>query len=99
MIFWVHVFEEIIQEYPHAANASYLVDAAALLIIKDPARFEVVDTSNRFGDILTDLGAALGGRMGLAAGANINPEKTYLPCSNRFTDPPPILPVSIWRIR
>ena len=48
-----------------------------MLMIKDPARFEVVVTSNLFGDILTDLGAALAGGMGLAAGANINPERTY----------------------
>jgi tartrate dehydrogenase/decarboxylase/D-malate dehydrogenase len=48
-----------------------------MYMIKDPARFEVVVTSNLFGDILTDLGAALGGGLGLAAGANINPERTY----------------------
>jgi tartrate dehydrogenase/decarboxylase/D-malate dehydrogenase len=46
-------------------------------MIKDPKRFEVVVTSNLFGDILTDLGAAIAGGMGLAAGANINPERTY----------------------
>lgn len=44
-------------------------------IIKDPKRFEVIVTSNLFGDILTDLGAAIAGGMGLAAGANLNPEK------------------------
>ena len=43
----------------------------------DPGRFEVVVTSNLFGDILTDVGAALAGGMGLAAGANINPERKY----------------------
>lgn len=77
MVFWDQVFEEVSLEYPHVETASYLVDAAAMLMIKDPARFEVVVTSNLFGDILTDLGAALAGGMGLAAGANINPEKTY----------------------
>ncbi|ARJ39332.1 hypothetical protein SporoP8_10885 [Sporosarcina ureae] len=65
MVCWDQVFEEIIQEYPHVENASYLVDSVALLIIKEPARFEAVVTSNPFVDILTDLGAALAGEMGL----------------------------------
>ena len=46
-------------------------------MVKDPARFEIVVTSNLFGDILTDLGAAIAGGMGLAAGANLNPERAY----------------------
>jgi tartrate dehydrogenase/decarboxylase/D-malate dehydrogenase len=46
-------------------------------MVKDPARFEVVVTSNLFGDILTDLGAAIAGGMGLAAGANLNPERAF----------------------
>ena len=56
---------------------SYLVDAASMFMVKDPGRFEIVVTSNLFGDILTDLGAAIAGGMGLAAGANLNPEKKY----------------------
>ena len=56
---------------------SYLVDAASMLMVKDPRRFEIVVTSNLFGDILTDLGAAIAGGMGLAAGANLNPERIY----------------------
>lgn len=77
MVFWDQVFEEVSAEYPEVETASYLVDAAAMLMIKDPKRFEVVVTSNLFGDILTDLGAALAGGIGLAAGANINPERKY----------------------
>lgn len=77
MVFWDQVFEEISQEYPDVPTASYLVDAAAMLMITDPGRFEVVVTSNLFGDILTDIGAALAGGIGLAAGANLNPEKTF----------------------
>ena len=46
-------------------------------MVKDPRRFEIVVTSNLFGDILTDLGAAIAGGMGLAAGANLNPERIY----------------------
>lgn len=77
MVFWDQVFEEVRIDYPHVQTYSYLVDAAAMYMIKDPARFEVVVTSNLFGDILTDLGAALGGGMGLAAGANINPDREF----------------------
>jgi tartrate dehydrogenase/decarboxylase / D-malate dehydrogenase len=77
MVFWDQVFEEVSAEYPEVKTASYLVDAAAMLMIKDPKRFEVVVTSNLFGDILTDLGAAIAGGIGLAAGANINPERDY----------------------
>jgi tartrate dehydrogenase/decarboxylase / D-malate dehydrogenase len=77
MVFWDQVFEEVSAEYTEVKTASYLVDAAAMLMIKDPKRFEVVVTSNLFGDILTDLGAAIAGGIGLAAGANINPERDY----------------------
>jgi tartrate dehydrogenase/decarboxylase/D-malate dehydrogenase len=77
MVFWDQIFEEISAEYPEVETASYLVDAAAMLMVKDPKRFEVVVTSNLFGDILTDLGAAIAGGIGLAAGANINPERKF----------------------
>lgn len=77
MVFWDEVFEEIGQQYPDVKTYSYLVDAAAMHMINDPGRFEVVVTSNLFGDILTDVGAALAGGMGLAAGANINPEREF----------------------
>ena len=77
MVFWDQVFEEIGREYPDVKTYSYLVDAASMFMVKDPARFEIVVTSNLFGDILTDLGAAIAGGMGLAAGANLNPERVY----------------------
>ena len=77
MVFWDEVFEEVAKEYPDVETYSYLVDAAAMFMIMDPGRFEIVVTSNLFGDILTDVGAALAGGMGLAAGANINPERKY----------------------
>ena len=77
MVFWDQVFEEVSADYPEVKTASYLVDAAAMLMITDPKRFEVVVTSNLFGDILTDVGAALAGGIGLAAGANVNPERTF----------------------
>ncbi|PRO65878.1 tartrate dehydrogenase [Alkalicoccus urumqiensis] len=77
MVFWDEVFEEVSRDYPDIPTHSYLVDAASMFFVTDPARFEVVVTSNLFGDIITDLGAGLTGGLGLAAGANINPEKTY----------------------
>jgi tartrate dehydrogenase/decarboxylase / D-malate dehydrogenase len=77
MVFWDEVFNEIGKEYPDVKTYSYLVDAAAMFMVKQPQRFEIVVTSNLFGDILTDLGAAIAGGMGLAAGANINPERAY----------------------
>ena len=77
MVFWDQIFNEISKEYPDVPTHSYLVDAASMFMIKDPKRFEVVVTSNLFGDILTDLGAAIAGGMGLAAGANLNPERKF----------------------
>ena len=77
MVFWDQIFEEVGKEYPEVKTYSYLVDAASMFMVKDPARFEIVVTSNLFGDILTDLGAAIAGGMGLAAGANLNPERIY----------------------
>ena len=77
MVFWDQIFAEVGKEYPDVETHSYLVDAASMFMVKDPARFEIVVTSNLFGDILTDLGAAIAGGMGLAAGANLNPERRY----------------------
>jgi len=77
MVFWDQIFKEVSEEYPDVETRSLLVDAAAMFMVKDPKRFEVVVTSNLFGDILTDLGAAISGGMGLAAGANLNPEKKF----------------------
>ena len=77
MVFWDQIFAEVGKEYPEVKTYSYLVDAASMFMVKDPGRFQVVVTSNLFGDILTDLGAAIAGGMGLAAGANLNPERIY----------------------
>ena len=77
MVFWDQIFNEVSKEYPDVKTYSYLVDAASMFMVKDPKRFEIVVTSNLFGDILTDLGAAIAGGMGLAAGANINPERKF----------------------
>lgn len=77
MVFWDQIFKEVSREYPEVETHSYLVDAASMFMVKDPKRFEIVVTSNLFGDILTDLGAAISGGMGLAAGANLNPERKF----------------------
>src|SRR5699024_11208179 len=77
MVFWDEICEEVGKEYPDVESYSYLVDAASLYFVAEPERFEIVVTSNLFGDILTDIGAAITGGMGLATGANINPEKKY----------------------
>ncbi len=77
MVFWDQIFEEVGKDYPEVETYSLLVDAASMFFVKNPKRFQVVVTSNLFGDILTDLGAAIAGGMGLAAGANLNPEKKY----------------------
>ena len=77
MVFWDQIFSEVGKEYPDVETASLLVDAASMFMIRKPQRFEIVVTSNLFGDILTDLGAAISGGLGLAAGANLNPERKY----------------------
>lgn len=77
MVFWDQIFKEVGQEYPDVETHTYLVDAASMFMVKDPKRFQIVVTSNLFGDILTDLGAAISGGMGLAAGANLNPERKF----------------------
>ena len=77
MVFWDQIFQEVGKEYPDVETHSLLVDAAAMFMVRNPSRFQIVVTSNLFGDILTDLGAAISGGMGLAAGANLNPERKY----------------------
>jgi tartrate dehydrogenase/decarboxylase/D-malate dehydrogenase len=77
MVLWDEVFHEVRQDYPDVQANSLLVDAAAMDFVRKPEAFDVVVASNLFGDILTDLSAIVTGSMGLAASANINPERTY----------------------
>jgi 3-isopropylmalate dehydrogenase len=70
---WSRVFEEVGSEYPQVTTAYAHIDAACYWMVDDPGRFDVVVTDNMFGDIITDLGAAIQGGLGIAAGANINP--------------------------
>lgn len=71
---WYRCFFEIAKEYPLIKATHYYIDALAMLMIKEPEKFEVIVTNNLFGDIITDLGAQLQGGLGLAASGNINPE-------------------------
>ena len=77
MVFWDQMFAEVGRDYPDVETHSLLADAACMFFVKNPKRFGVVVASNLFGDIITDLGAAISGGMGLAAGANVNPERAF----------------------
>ena len=77
MVYWDKIFKEVASEYPDIEADQYMVDAASMMFVLKPERFDVVVTSNLFGDILTDLGAAIAGGIGLAAGDNLNPDGTY----------------------
>jgi 3-isopropylmalate dehydrogenase len=74
---WRRVFEAVALEYPQVSTDYLHVDAATIFLATDPARFDVIVTDNLFGDILTDLAAAVTGGIGLAASGNINPTGTF----------------------
>lgn len=76
MVFWDEVFAEVAQAHPDIQSRSLLVDAAAMELVRRPETFDVIVASNLFGDILTDLAAAVVGSIGLAASGNINPART-----------------------
>jgi 3-isopropylmalate dehydrogenase len=71
---WDRVFHEVAQEYPDIKADYAHVDATTMWMVKNPEWFDVIVTTNMFGDIITDLGAMIQGGMGVAAGGNINPE-------------------------
>lgn len=73
-VLWDQVIDEIALEYPDVTVTRLLVDAAAAFFVTRPQMFDVVVASNLFADILTDIGAAIQGSMGLGASANINPD-------------------------
>jgi len=73
---WERTFEEVAEEYPDVETAYNHVDAACIYFVEDPTRYEVVVTDNLFGDILTDLGGAVAGGIGLASSANLNPDRS-----------------------
>jgi 3-isopropylmalate dehydrogenase len=73
---WERTFDEVAREYPDITTAYNHVDAACIYFVQDPHRYDVVVTDNLFGDILTDLGGAVSGGIGLASSANLDPTRT-----------------------
>jgi len=75
---WQRVFRDVAAEYPDIKASHMYVDALAMFLVKDPGQFEVIVTNNLFGDIVTDIGGALQGGLGMAASGNIHPGRTSL---------------------
>lgn len=74
---WKNIFDRVGQEYPEVSTDYLHVDAATIFFVTQPERFDVIVTDNLFGDILTDLAAAVTGGIGLAASGNINPSGAF----------------------
>jgi len=77
MPYWDEIFKRIAKEYPDVKADQYHIDALAAMFVQRPEQFGVVVASNLFGDILSDLGAAVAGSLGIAASANLNPERKF----------------------
>ena len=77
MVLWDRTFREVAAQFPDVETESLLVDAAAMNFVRRPESFDVVVGSNLFGDILSDLSAAIIGSMGLAASANLDPLRRF----------------------
>jgi 3-isopropylmalate dehydrogenase len=74
---WQRTVNDVAADYPEVAVDYVHVDAACLYLVQTPERFDVIVTDNLFGDIITDLGAAVQGGLGLAASGNLNPDRTF----------------------
>jgi 3-isopropylmalate dehydrogenase len=70
---WLRIFREVAARYPDIEAEHLYIDTLAMMMVKEPSNFRVIVTNNMFGDIITDLGAALQGGLGMAASGNINP--------------------------
>ena len=77
MVLWDRIFQEVASQFPDIETESLLVDAAAMNFVRRPESFDVVVGSNLFADILSDLAAGIIGSMGLAASANLDPQRRY----------------------
>ncbi|MGK2930349.1 MAG: 3-isopropylmalate dehydrogenase [Acidimicrobiales bacterium] len=73
---WQRTFDAVATEYPEVETAYQHIDAACIHFVTNPQQYSVIVTDNLFGDILTDLGGAVSGGIGLAASANLNPDRT-----------------------
>jgi 3-isopropylmalate dehydrogenase len=74
---WKRIFDQVAAEFPEVTTDYLHVDAATIFFVTQPERFDVIVTDNLFGDILTDLAAAVTGGIGLAASGNINPSGAF----------------------
>jgi 3-isopropylmalate dehydrogenase len=74
---WLRVVEEVAAKYPNVTHDYLHIDAATIHMVNSPQRFDVIVTDNLFGDIITDLAAAICGGIGLAASANLNPTGAF----------------------
>ena len=75
---WQRVFKELTPDYPGIEATHLYIDALAMFLVQSPGQFEVIVTNNLFGDIITDIGAALQGGLGMAASGNIHPGRTSM---------------------
>ncbi len=75
---WQRTFRDVAQKYSRIEAEHLYIDALAMMLVKNPGSFEVIVTSNMFGDIITDLGAEIQGGLGLAASGNINPKSVCM---------------------
>jgi tartrate dehydrogenase/decarboxylase/D-malate dehydrogenase len=76
MVLWDEVVREVAKEFPSVELKKYHVDALCARMVTHPHTLDVIVASNLFGDIITDIGSAISGSLGVAPGANLNPERT-----------------------
>lgn len=79
MVFWDEIIEEVSHDYPDVQYDFLLVDAATMKFVQNPGFFDVIVTTNMYGDILSDLGGAMVGSVGLSGSGNINPDDSDYP--------------------
>jgi tartrate dehydrogenase/decarboxylase/D-malate dehydrogenase len=77
MVMWDEIFDEKAKQFPSVETERWLVDAMTVVMAKRPETLDVIVASNLFADILTDLGGALSGSLGIAPSANLNPERRF----------------------
>jgi 3-isopropylmalate dehydrogenase len=75
---WQRVFREVGSSYSDVASTHFYIDALAMMLVQDPGQFQVIVTNNLFGDIITDIGGALQGGLGMAASGNLHPGRTSM---------------------
>ena len=84
MPYWDERFKEISKTYPDISTDQFHIDGLTIKLVLEPQLFDVIVASNLFGDIISDLGPATAGTIGIAPSANLNPEKSFLHFLNPF---------------